>query len=135
MAMNHENVWNMYRNQPRRFYAFIHECMNASVGIEGRGTDDNDYYGEYRRVVEEGMLYAFEHCFEPHDSMLAAHIGAFIGVYEPAAIIRTIDYGVGGNILDSITNECVYVELALMDEDFKHFENCFGEIVRRYFGE
>ena len=134
MAMTHESVWNMYKNQPRRFYAFIHECMNASVGIEGRGSDDNDYYGEYRQVVEEGMIYAFQRN-EPFDTPLAAYVGAFIGMYEPAAIIRTMDYMSGCNILNYIGNECTYAQMILEDEDFKHFEDCFGEITKRYFGE
>lgn len=140
MAMTRESVWNMSKNQPRRFYEFIHECMNASVGIErGEAGDITDFYdyGEnnYAHLVREAMMYAFEHCFDYSAPMLAAHVGAFIAMYEPAAIYKTYDHAGGGNILDSITNECVYVELALMDEDFRHFEHCFGEITKRYFGE
>ena len=135
MALSSEIVWNMYKNQPRKLYAFIHECMNASVGIEGRGTDDNDYYGEYRKVVEEGMMRAYAHCVEPFDTSLAAQVGAFIAMYEPAAIIRTIDHMSGEDILDYIGMECSYTQMLVEDEDFEHFENCFGEITRRYFGE
>lgn len=135
MALNSDTLWDMYKNQPRELYAFIHECMNASVGIEGRGSDDNDHYGEYRRLVEEGMVHAYKNNAEPFDTSIAAYVGAYIALHEPKAIAKTTDPDSGWNILNNIGCECMYVQMLLEEDNFEHFEDCFGEITKRYFGE